>query len=319
MRHLRMLLLVAVAVVTVTVGPAAHAAGTPIIACGQTVTTTAFLAHDLNCTDDGIVIGASGITVDLKGFVVRGDRGVGDYGIDDSAGWDSVTVKNGVVRNFDFGVFAQIADKVTVSGLVAVGNLGGGVSVQGTGDSVTKVTAVGNTYGIAIIGDGAKVTSATATQNAITGIFVNGNKAVVKSAIATGNISTGIDITGSSGLVTSSTATGNSRGIFLDGDFDGVKSSTMSGNGTGIVVDGTFGTITSSTASENSIVGIHVDGDAPTISHNRAETNGFDTASPSSDLSGLGILAENFTTPPVGTNVAHANDDPAECSPASLC
>jgi hypothetical protein len=72
-------------------------------------------------------------------------------------------------------------------------------------------------------------------------------------------------------------------------------------------------------ASRNIIVGIHVDGDAPTISHNRAEADGFDTASPSSDFTGLGILAENYTTPPVGTNTADTNDDPAECSPVSLC
>jgi hypothetical protein len=109
-------------------------------------------------------------------------------------------------------------------------------------------------------------------------------------------------------------------GIFLDGDFDTAKSSTAVGNGgSGIEMDGADDVASSSTASENTGAGIHANGDAPTISHNRAEANGFNTGSPSSDLAGLGIFAENYTTPPVGTNVADANDDPAECSPASLC
>ena len=56
----------------------------------------AVLMQDLVCTANGIDIGASGITIDLKGFTVRGDGGVGDHGIDDTGGHDHVTVKNGV-------------------------------------------------------------------------------------------------------------------------------------------------------------------------------------------------------------------------------
>jgi len=119
--------------------------------------------------------------------------------------------------------------------------------------------------------------------------------------------------------VTTSTAYGNGIfGIFIDGDFGVVKSATARGNASaGIEVDGFAGSVTSSTASGNTGPGIHVDGDAATIAHNRAEVNGFDTTS--SDLMGLGVFAENYTTPPVGTNTADANDDPAECAPASLC
>jgi parallel beta-helix repeat protein len=121
--------------------------------------------------------------------------------------------------------------------------------------------------------------------------------------------------------VTSSTASGNGvRGIFVDGDFDSVKSSTALGNtGDGILVQGSSDMVSSSTASENTGHGIHVDGDAPTISHNHADLNGFDSLAPYSDLSGLGIFAESFTTPPTGKNKADGNDDPAECNPAPLC
>lgn len=319
MRYLRVVLVAAIAAATLLSGPAAHAAGTPIASCGQTVTTNAVLTQNLVCTGDGIVVGAAGVTIDLHGFIVRGDRDSGDTGINDSGGWNDVTVKNGVVRNFDFGIYAAPADGFTVSSLTVAGNLGNGIYVQGTDASVTKATVVGNGYGISLVGDGAKITSSTAARNAITGMLVVGGDAVIKSSTATANQTSGIVISGSSGSVTSSTGSANGAfGIFVDGDFDSVKSSTAVGNGnSGIEADGFSDAVGSSTASENTGGGIHVDGDAATIAHNRAEVNGFDTTS--SDLMGLGIFAENYTTPPVGSNTAHANDDPAECAPASLC
>jgi hypothetical protein len=318
MLYVRMLLLAAVVSVTVTLGSAAHAAGTPITTCGQTVTTSAFLTHDLVCTGDGIVVGADGITVDLKGFTVQGDRDSGDYGIDDSGGFDTLTVKNGVVRDFDFGLYAAIASKITVSGLKALDNLGNGISVQGDDASVSKSMAAGNGYGIALVGDGEKVTSSTASQNTVTGIFISGNGGSVKSSLAAGNVTAGVGITGGSASVTSVTAYGNGFGVRVLGDFDTVKSVTAQGNGLyGIEAVGFSDAVTSSTASGGGGPGIHVSGDVATIAHNRAELNGFDTNGTAT--TGFGILAENFTTPPAGTNTADANADPAECAPASLC
>ena len=54
-----------------------------------------------------MIVGASGITIDLKGFTLRGDRGLGDYGMDNSAVNVRSTIKNGVVRNFGYGVLAS--------------------------------------------------------------------------------------------------------------------------------------------------------------------------------------------------------------------
>jgi hypothetical protein len=63
-----------VLVLVVVVAPEASGkGGTPITSCGQVVTTNAVLTLDLVCTGNGIVVGASGITIDLKGFTIRGD------------------------------------------------------------------------------------------------------------------------------------------------------------------------------------------------------------------------------------------------------
>jgi hypothetical protein len=115
--RLRASLAPVVALVLVTVAPEANGGGgVAITACGQVVAANAVLTQDLVCTGDGIVVGASGITIDLKGFTIRGDRDVGDYGIDDSAGYDNITIKNGLVRNFYLGVDAEgAADSVSVS------------------------------------------------------------------------------------------------------------------------------------------------------------------------------------------------------------
>jgi hypothetical protein len=54
-------------------GPSEGASGLPITTCGQTVTTSAILAHDLTCAGPGIIVGASGITIDLEGHAISGN------------------------------------------------------------------------------------------------------------------------------------------------------------------------------------------------------------------------------------------------------
>ena len=71
----RFMLIAVGAFVLVAAAPEAQAAGTPITQCGQTVTTNAVLTQNLVCAGDGVIVGASGITIDLKGFRLRGDNG----------------------------------------------------------------------------------------------------------------------------------------------------------------------------------------------------------------------------------------------------
>ncbi len=102
--------------------------GTAITTCGTVVTQNAFLTKNLHCVGQaGVVVGASGITIDLRGFTLRGDRS-SDDGIDDTGGYNKVTIKNGVVRNFDEGVTAS-ADRISVSSMLASGLVGLGIYV----------------------------------------------------------------------------------------------------------------------------------------------------------------------------------------------
>ena len=114
------------------------------------------------------------------------------------------------------------------------------------------------------------------------------------------------------------TAGNGSYGMIVGGDFARIKSSTAAGSSTiGFEVIGDSAQVTSSIATGNGVDGIYVSGDAPSIKGNHADGNGF--AMGASDLAGLGIHALNYTTAPVGKNVARGNDDPTECQPALLC
>ena len=205
-----------------------------ITTCGQTATASAVLGQDLSCaSSDGVDVGAPGITVNLNGHTITG--GGGNFGVDDSGGYDGVRIENGVLRGFEYGLRA-------INGVDKL--------------SVTNVVASGNTLsGIVVVGDFAFVKSTTASGNSELGTYVDGSSAKVQSAVAAGNGLGGIEIIGGSAQVQSSSASGNGNdGIFVTGTSAKIRSSSASGN-------------------END--GIHVVGNAGRITGNRTDANGF--------------------------------------------
>src|SRR5690242_11138785 len=89
------------------------------VSCGDTITTDATLHHDLvNCHNNGIVIGADNVTVDLNYHTIDSD-GTPATGCDPDTefcdigvlneGHDGVTVVHGSVRQFDLGVVVDEA------------------------------------------------------------------------------------------------------------------------------------------------------------------------------------------------------------------
>jgi len=203
--------LIALALVLVAAVPEGQAkSGTPITACGQVVTTDAFLTGGLVCMGNGVVVGAAGITIDLKGFTIRGNRFPASHGVDDAGGFDDVAVKNGVLRNFGFGVYASGADSFVVANVLVSGNLNGGIWIVGGSPSIASVTAYGNAVdGITAFGGGLAIKSSTASGNANVGIDVVGAAASVKSSTASGNGSFGIAVGGNDASLKGNRADGN--------------------------------------------------------------------------------------------------------------
>ena len=231
----RVAMLAAISVLALVAGaPEAQAVSTPISSCGQTVTNNAALTQDLYCPgSDGVVIGAPNITIDLKGHTLRGNRGLSDYGIDNSAGFVGVTVKNGVVRNFGYGVIgsnsqdpSDIPNDMTVSNILASGNQIIGIFIGGDHAVVKSSVAVGNNnVGVFISGSFARIQSTTTSGNDQGGVHVDGNGAKIQSSTVSGNDGHGISVAGDAAVVTGNHAEGN-----------GYAGTSTDSNGLGITV-----------------------------------------------------------------------------------
>jgi parallel beta-helix repeat protein len=101
------------------------------VSCGETITADTTLDSDLvDCPNNGIVIGADRITLDLNGHTVDGNGKLikkcpknepCDLGLVND-GHDGVTVRNGSVREFATGVFVGRARQNRVLGIASSRN-----------------------------------------------------------------------------------------------------------------------------------------------------------------------------------------------------
>ena len=123
----------------------AQAAAPTRVSCGVTVTADTRLGADLvNCPNNGIVIGADDITLDLNGHTVAGDgspfpscpEGVScDIGIDNTAGHTGVTIRSGSVREFDVAVFVLGGRENRLSRLSSAHNTSLSLAIGNSSDS----------------------------------------------------------------------------------------------------------------------------------------------------------------------------------------
>jgi len=208
--------------------------GTPVATCAQVVTTDAFLTGDLTCPGkSGIVVGAPGITIDLNGHTLRGDRSTGTFGIDDDAGFAGVTIRNGTVRNFFDGVHTSNgANSVKIFDLVASATTESGIGVNGASASVSASTATGNADGMVLVGDSARIQGSTASGNAESGVSADGDSDAIKASTVFGNGTFGIAVGGDSVSIQASTFSGNGfEGIFVGGEGSVIKGDRAEANG----------------------------------------------------------------------------------------
>ena len=203
-------LVVLAALVLVAAAPESQAkSGTQITACGQVVTTDAVLTTDLVCSGPGVIVGAPGITIDLKGFTLQEEvaHPPSWSGVWTTNRYNDLTVKNGVLRNFAIGV-AAMGDHVRISDVIAAGNTQG-IVVSGSSASISSVNAVGNRlWGIRVHGDAARIASSTAVANDI-GIGIEGDSASIGRSTVLGNGTFGIAVDGSGASLTRNRADGN--------------------------------------------------------------------------------------------------------------
>lgn len=206
--------------------------------CGQVLVASTTLDSDLlACPGDGLVVGAHAITIDLNGHSVVG-AGLG-AGIRND-GFDGVTIRNGTVQGFDYGVLLNpgTAGNV-VAALALTANQIAGVQLDGAAQSVLRDSTVElqSNDGVVLAGGatGNFVLGNTIGQTANRGIVVQGSSGnVLESNVVTTSSDVGISLEGASGnRLTKNTVSANGDagiGLLLGSDSNLVLENTLSLN-----------------------------------------------------------------------------------------
>ena len=242
--------------------PSAGAQGLPteLVACGQSIDHSLRLANNLsNCPGNGLVVADAGIVIDLGGHRISGSNVAN--GIDNSGGQTGVVITNGVVSNFDVGVFLLTASGNTIQGIQALENVDSGIRLNaGSRHNKLKDNSVATNGGSGIILSASsdnELLDNTASANFANGILVSAgsNTNTLKGNTATANESgIRVESLANDNTLKGNRATNNSfYGVVLD-TVSGthVLKNVATGNGSyGIVLD----SVTTSLLKGNTVKG----------------------------------------------------------------
>jgi Right handed beta helix region len=115
------------------------------LSCGATVTTNVRLSADLvDCAGPGLVIGASGIDVDLAGHTIDGTGA--NAGIFNPDGHDALTIRGGTIQEFGQGIDLLESRGSRIDRLRVTANAVGIVVMRGDHVRVERVEADANTF-----------------------------------------------------------------------------------------------------------------------------------------------------------------------------
>jgi parallel beta-helix repeat protein len=203
------------------------------VSCGDIITSDTTLDSDLtNCPGNGIVIGADDITLDLNRHTIDGDGLLGcdefyacDFGVDNTAGHDGVTIENGSIRDFATAVFVLDASDNRLRRLSASHNiLGGLLLIEAPGARIehNSISANGldtDQAGLIVFDSSdARIDGNAIRDNGDIGMFLIG--------------------LGDSRVERNSVSGNPEAGIILDGNGNEVSRNRLSQNGDGIAVGG---------------------------------------------------------------------------------
>ena len=198
------------------------------LSCGATITTDTTLDSDLvDCPNNGIVIGADDITLDLNGHRIDGDgtefadcpkNEICDVGVVDDR-HDGVKVKGGSTREFAVGVLVSRARDNRVVEISSSKNVFFGAVVAGSSRIVVRDSSLSNN--VAPEGDGI-------------GLFGSDHIKIVDNSIKD-NPGPGIHVDSNANLIKQNRLARNSPSMLIDGDDNEVRHNRIV-RGAGILV-----------------------------------------------------------------------------------
>lgn len=175
-----------------------------------------YLTKDISFGGAGtaITISASDVTLDLGGFTIDGDDAVGGSGIAVSGSpvAQAVEIRNGHVRDFQFGIVASAGEAVVIDNVLVASNVRG---VE--------------------LGQRSVIKNCTVVDSTETGIYVPGSRAVVRDCFVTGNAGPGVTLSGSWSTIESSVVVQNNTSgavgwrdvVVSDGVYNALRGNTV--------------------------------------------------------------------------------------------
>ena len=191
---------------------------THIVALPYTITASGsyYLTTNLNGggTATGLVIQASNVTIDLRGFSIENcTSGISASG----SGLTGVAIHNGSVRGCTgTGIDLATVSKVRLEDVMVSDNGGNGASVGGA-SLVTLCTAKGNAAQGLVLGDGGKVFQCVAQSNGSNGIVVTANCQASENNCNNNGAGAGLLTTGNSNRVEANSSNQNQNGFLING------------------------------------------------------------------------------------------------------
>jgi M6 family metalloprotease-like protein len=249
-------------------------------ACGEVITADTKLNHDLDCSGDGLVIGADNITLDLNGHTIDG-AGTGD-GVDNGAGHDGVAVRNGSIKEFNRGVFLDGASGNRLEGLTVSDNFIG-ISLRAPGNNrldrnvVSGSGSDSDSDGIQLVGSSSNQLVGNKVSEHFIGISIlSGANNTLEDNTASDNRLEGISVDTRTQLVDNKALRNRFSGIVLDGDQNRLEDNEASDNGFNGIEVNSFSDrnrLEGNEASGNNVNGIDLGGDNHRLLLNEASDN----------------------------------------------
>lgn len=146
--------------------------GVAACACGDTVISSTTLTSDLICATNGLIVGASSITIDGNGHTITGSGGILYAGIGNLSGYSNVTIKNfAAIASFGKGISLSSATGTLVQNNT-IRSTSYGIYSSSASTTFTGNTVYSNTYGIYLTSS-SNILSNNTIQSNVYGMYLS--------------------------------------------------------------------------------------------------------------------------------------------------
>jgi|GEM_PF-1497047 len=207
------------------------------VSCGDTILVDTNLSSNLDCGGHGLIMGVDDITLDCNGYLISRNESLNDSGEPFFFGIQlhnisNVTIKNCVIRDFDYGIFLNLSNNCLLYNNTLSFSEGTILIFSSNLTNVTSNTLTNNNGGIGILlGESNTILNNTIINGSAEAIYLVGshNNSIIGNFI-NDNSDDGIVIDESDGNILSyNTISNNDEGIYMrpSSDYNSIISNTI--------------------------------------------------------------------------------------------